>query len=143
MYHWIFNTLIGAALELWLRDRYATEPLAQRYLYHWIRINTRIGLPLLLIFKIDFWVTYFCLCFKFIKTCQNVKIKVGEIFSLTLVLLSRLLLSLVISFWPGVSIVKGNHINLSNMRMQALKSHYKREKHLKPIATICNVNIIT
>ena len=37
---------------------------------------------------------------------------------------------------------KGNLTNLSNLRMQALKSHYKGAKHLKVIATICNVKTI-
>ena len=38
---------------------------------------------------------------------------------------------------------KGNPINLSNMGIQALKSHYKGAQHLKPIETICNVKTIT
>ena len=38
---------------------------------------------------------------------------------------------------------KGNPINLSNMGIQALKSHCKGAKHLKLTATICNVKAIT
>ena len=38
---------------------------------------------------------------------------------------------------------KGNPINLSNMKIQALKSHCKGEKHLKLTAAICNVKAIT
>ena len=38
---------------------------------------------------------------------------------------------------------EGNPINLSNMAIQASKSHCKEAKHLKLIAKICNVKTIT
>ena len=46
-------------------------------------------------------------------------------------------------FFARCKYCKGNPINLSNMGIQALKSHCKGAKHLKLTATVCNVKTIT